>query len=291
MTSKMMAAYVPIYGREEQTIRFIKNLSNCYGKILTIEVVIIDCTGEFKYDESHAGGNNCQVRIIKATKYDYWGSCINISLKDFSCGKADFYMLCNNDSYHFSDDALRFLTALVKNKVLFGFIYNLPLSYMSTIYGCNPAYPDSLKYPVASNGHVNFNANSGRFTVFPEKQGNSNVAPTVAFAACREVILKNKPYIPAWAVPHYLSDYWMSLYLWKSGYNVNPSACWRVLRFGNEVSAKKLSPWSRKSKDYIPAWHAFFALNASLYANIRLLLGSVLKTLRYLSERLRSRFQ
>jgi len=273
LTIPSIATYVPIYGRECETDDFILNLVSAYGRFAILNIFIIDCKGTYCAAEISiiAKEYNCSVQLIHASQSDYWGACINISLRHFIASKDQYFLICNNDSYHFPELAEGMIGNLVRNGSALCAIGNVEYFDREEIYRSSPALGCALsKYVKCISHGVRFDSRSLSF--IPVYDGrNPNVAPTVSIAISRKFIMAagSSLFVPN-SIPHYLSDYYFTHELHKHGVFLLPDHGWLVLRFKNEPSAvPNNSPFHIKSHSYIPAWIAFFRRNVS--ARYRLL--------------------
>lgn len=265
MSLPLISTYIPIYGRQEQTSNLILNLSSAYQGIAYLDIIIIDCKGDFALDESadSLADYDVALQVVRGKPTDYWGACLNIALRHFKKSRNDYLFISNNDTYHFQECATVMVNTLVQSGCVLCSIGNVEHDDREVIYRTKPSPVSAMaEHVVSVSKSVFFDSKNLSFS--PSAIAIPNVAPTVAIAMSRRLIEStgNTLYVPR-VIPHYLSDYYFTHELYKCGASLSPEPQWTVLRFKNEpTEMANNSLFSIKSKMYIWAWIAFFLRNA-----------------------------
>ncbi len=264
MKKPRISAYIPIYGRTKQTNLFVSNLFEVYRPFAFLEFIVIDCKGDYLPDFSEE--NLVQyVEVVRSSSSDYWGACINIALAHFIASSSSFFLICNNDTYHFSSLAAGMVRSLCKNGFMLCSIANARYGTSSEVFSAKPSSAGAIsRYITSIDPGVYFDSDKLLFSTSSSQI--PNVAPTVAIAIAREIILAigRSLFVPP-AIPHYLSDYYFTHELFKAGVSLMPSSEWMVLRFANEPNiVPDKSLFGIKSYSYLPAWICFFVRNVKV---------------------------
>lgn len=266
-----LSVYVPVYGRVETTIRFLNNIDDCYAELVSLTVVVIDCLGSkdlAAYINKSSGGS--KKLLIKGERSDYWGACINMAIHHFLASTSQYFLLCNNDSYHLKESSSSFVNCLGEKDVLVSQVINVPFSFIGCVHMLqSPLLNFASTKDFKLDGGVYFDAHKCCFA--PATHQLPNVAPTVALAVTRDFLIRvgKSVFVPR-CIPHYLSDYHFTHQLYKKGASLVAIDKWKVLRFENEnLESQSLSLFSVRSKKYLPAWVAFLCLNSNPFALLR----------------------
>jgi hypothetical protein len=218
----------------------------------------------------------CELYIVRCKKSDFWGACINKSIRHFLGGMHQYFMLCNNDTYHFKTSSYRLAKALRDHPVVISNSINVPFSLAEDLYdNCVIEADQGLIGKFRVESPVAFDRNLCKF--ISGNVASANVAPTVALAISREFLTKvgSKGLVPR-LIPHYLSDYYFTHQLYKHGAVLSPLVEWPVFRFENDYRPiEKWSLFNPKVHLYIPAWITFLLLNSSVIGILKLIVQSV----------------
>jgi hypothetical protein len=260
----MISTYIPIFGRTEQTRNLILNLATAYIDTAFLDIIIIDCKGDFSLGKipDLLSEYDISLQVVRGKSTDYWGACLNIAIDHFRTSQNQYFFICNNDTYHFQENAAAMVSALVHNGCVVSSVGNVKHEDKEVIYKTKPKLNSALsEYVVNLDTGAFFDSNNLSFSA--SSTCIPNVAPTVSIALSRKLIDEAGASlrVPG-TIPHYLSDYYFTHELYKLGASLSSEAQWIVLRFENEASEIACnSLFNIKSTIYIWAWITFFLRN------------------------------
>ena len=265
---------LPVHNRGSLTSEFISHIINDLVINIDVHFIIFDdgCTDQ-TLEMIH---RVCpRAHTITLCGNAFWGGSINAAVLfirrycDANPDKRPLFMLCNDDIRFLSSYSLLHAISMISSDTV------ACARIVNTLPACLDKVDLSDDQQANIQSPIHYERTTGTFSASDTTSNPPNVSSTWALLATSDAWLSFGSIPPS--IPHYLSDYWLTYNLHRSGFNllfpetflcVTSSLTTRnsPLRPSENIISsiirKLLSSANPCSPSYAPAWIAFYTQHA-----------------------------
>ena len=265
-----LTVFLPVHNRGRMTGDFIGHIASNLNGLVEVKFVVFDdgCSDNTVDYARHIWPS---LTVVKLDGKAYWGGAINavidyVRVHFLSLSDEGLYLLANDDIRFCSREALMSALNTVRaNSIVCAREIMVPTLNQGVARICDST--------LGVSSGIYYDADAG---IFCEAKENAvpNVASTWAMLSTKEAWLMADK-VPS-AIPHYLSDYWLTYNLTRRGFAlVQPPgfACYVSIKStrNNPYTKESFDNWYQKLKiisrgliektspSYAPAWIRFWS--------------------------------